>query len=364
MQRFCAALRSPRSRSYLFPTRSSCDNKENMSLLKALVTSGIFLAGCGGASPSPTTPDGGTDAPTKSGKAFATAAEAPQYEGTSFRALQIFDLEAGIYLDEAALLEALDGDRLVFLGEQHETTPVQELELWLLQRMTTRHADVSLAMEHFQHDEQPIVDDYLKGAISTDDFEKTSQPWKTYAQYWKPLVEHMKAKGRPIVALNVPDEALQLLYGRYPVTPLTAFNAWDTTFAYDQSVAPRPLATWDATYKGYFESNFDYEAHGKSLGMSYADALNYFTDLALIRDETMGYFIAQELKNGGRVMTVAGDWHVQTGLATPDRAVRYAGNSPQYDLVTTTTTAKLEAMRGASVSGRKLAHFVLVYEAR
>ncbi len=331
---------------------------------KTLAASCLILAGCGGAATSPATPDGGGDAAAKTGKTFATAAEAPQYEGSNFRAMRIFDLEASQYLDETALLEAIDDDRLVFFGEQHETAPVQELELWLLQRMTTRHNDVSLAMEHFQHDEQPVVDSYLAGAISSADFEKTSQPWKAYAQYWKPLVEHMKDNGRPVLALNIPDEALQTLYAKYPVTPLNAFNAWDATFAYDKSVAPRPLAAWDATYKAYFESSFDYEAHGKKLGMNYADALNYFTDLALIRDETMAYFIAQGLKNGGRVMTVAGDWHVQTGLATPDRAVRYAGDSPRSNLVTTTTTAKLDAMRAASVSGRKLAHFVLVYEAQ
>ncbi len=335
-----------------------------MSLNPLVLLCAALLVGCGDAPSAAETPDGGGDAPTKIGKTFSAAADAPQYEGTSFRAMQVYDLEAEVYLDEPALLEALDDNRLLFFGEQHETAPVQELELWLLKRMTTRHSDVSLAMEHFQRDEQPIVDNYLAGAISTADFEKTSQPWKGYAQYWKPLVEHMKASGRPVLALNVPAEALEMLYAKYPTTPLTAFNAWDASFKYDQSIAPRPVAAWDATYKSYFEANFDYAAHGKKLGMTYADALNYFTDLALIRDETMGYFIAQGLKNSGRVMTVAGDWHVQTGLATPDRAVRFAGDSSRYDLVTTTTASKLVAMRNERVSGRKVARFVLVYEAR
>ena len=96
---------------------------------------------------------------------------------------------------------------------------------------------------------------------------------------------------------------------------------------------------------------------------SFAEALTYFTDLAHIRDETMGYFVAEELKKGGRVLTVAGDWHVQTGLALPDRAVRYAGDSPEAELVTTSPAASLEQVRAKSASGRKLARFVLVYEA-
>jgi uncharacterized iron-regulated protein len=308
-------------------------------------------------------PGGTPTAAADTGKTFATAAEAPKYDGAAFRGMQIFDLEKGVYLDEPALLTALDASPLVFFGEQHETAPVQELELWLLTRMTDRHPDVSLAMEHFQHDEQPIVDAYIAGTIDTAEFEKTSQPWKTYTTYWKPLVEHMKALGRPVIALNVPDEALQTIYSAFPKTPLEVFNGWTSSFKYAGSVAPRPVGAWDATYKSYFESNFDYDAHGKSLGLSREDALTYFTDLAHIRDETMAYFLAQGLAAGGRVLTVAGDWHVQTGLATPDRAVRYAGTSPHVELLTTIPAARLAEVRDKTVSGRRVARFVFVYEA-
>ena len=68
------------------------------------------------------------------------------------------------------------------------------------------------------------------------------------------------------------------------------------------------------------------------------------------------------LKGGGRVMTVAGDWHVQTGLATPDRTLRYGATG--YGLVTTTPLAKFGDVKSKRISDRKLARFVLVYEAR
>lgn len=327
-------------------------------LLLGSLAFGSFLAACSAAPVATTVPP-----PAKVGKTFPNAADAPVYAGTSFAAMQIFDLEAGLYLDEAALLEALDDDKLVFMGEQHETAPVQELELWLLTRMTTRHKDVSLGMEHFQADAQSIIDAYLSDAITSDVFEATAKPWKNYGIYWKPLVDHMKSVKRPVVGLNVPDDALSALYSAFPVYPLKTFNTWDASSPYDSYLPPRPVPLWDTTYKGYFESDFDYNAHGKSLGLTYAEALNYFTDLATIRDETMAYWTSQQLANaGGRVMVVAGDWHVQTGLATPDRAVRYAGNAPKTDLVTTTPAAKLAAMRAKDVSGRKAAHFAFVYQ--
>lgn len=321
--------------------------------------------GCGAAAPdgivvAPPT-DGGAP-PASGGKSFTSAAEAPKYEGTAFGAMQIFDAETGVYLDEVAFLDALAETKLTFFGEQHETAPVQELELWVLERLTKKHADVSLAMEHFQRDEQPVLDDYVAGKLEAADFEKKSQPWPNYAKYWAPLVDHMKAKGRPVVGLNVPNEALQTLYAAYPKAPLTVFNGWTGTFKYDASIAPRPIEPGSALYNSYFEANFDPSAHS-SMGMSKAEALKYFTELAVIRDETMGYFVADELKKGGRVFTVAGDFHVRTGLATPDRAARYAAGA-SYRLVSTTTPAKLEATRKERVGDRTMARFYLVYEAK
>jgi len=336
-----------------------------LSLGRAAIAA-LLLVGCGGSSPSPTAPNTNpaTDAgaATKSGRTFANQADAPKYSGTAFAEMQLFDLDKNEWLDEAALLEGLDATKLVFMGEQHETAPVQELQLWLLERMTKRHDDVTLAMEHFQRDEQPVIDSYLAGKISTADFERTSDPWPKYATFWKPLVEHMKAAGRPVAALNVPEEALDSIYGAYPKKPLEVFNGWTSSFKYASSIAPRPLPEWDATYQAYFETSFDYNAHGKQMGMTRADALVYFTGLAHIRDENMAYFTAKALEGGGRVLVVAGDWHVQTGLATPDRVARYRTDGEGFALVTTTPASKLEEVRGADVSGRKLARYVMVYQ--
>lgn len=283
--------------------------------------------------------------------------------------MAIYELERDVYLDEAAFLTAIDEAPFVFFGEEHENAAVQALELWLLTQMTERHHDVALAMEHFQHDQQPVVDSYLRGEISSDDFQARSQPWRNYARYWKPLVERMKAMGRPVVALNVPSEALQMIYGAYPRRPLDVFNGWGPDFKYDAAIAPRPIAQWSATYQSYFKGSFDYKAHGAKLGLSQPDALSYFTDLAHIRDQTMAYFCASSIGRADtrRVLVVAGDWHVRTGLALPDRVESYrerrsASGGPPYRLVTTSTLDKLESIKSERVGGRRAADFVLVYE--
>lgn len=294
------------------------------------------------------------------GQSYPDPGDAPTYEGAAFTGMQIYDVRADLWLDEEALLTALDPIPLVFVGEQHMTAPVHELQRWVLERQLLRHDDVALGMEHFQRDEQGVVDDYLAGSIDAATFEAQSQPWQGYATYWKQLVETMKAAGRPVLALNVPEEALDSLYVQFPTHPLAVINAWSDAEPYAVDVAPRPIGPWDALYRGYFEGSYDYASHGQDWGLSYDEALDYFTDLALIRDDTMGWWIAQHLEaSGGRMVVVAGDWHVQTGLATPDSAAKFI--EVERRLITTATPATLDAVKAGAHEGHAVADYILVY---
>lgn len=305
--------------------------------------------------------DGSTGGSTGGGHSFPDPDDAPTYDGAAFQSMRIYDVRGDVWLDEEGLMLALDPARLVFVGEQHETPPIHELQRWVLERLHARHGDVALGMEHFQRDEQGLVDDYLDGAIDGATFEAQAQPWTGYATYWKPLVEFMKTSGRPVLALNVPDEALDSVYAQFPQRPLAVVNGWSDAAPYADDVAPRPIGPWDGDYQGYFEGSYDYETHGKDWGLTYQEALDYFTDLALLRDDTMGYWLAQHLEaTEDRVLVVAGDWHVQTGLATPDSAAKFA--DVERRLITTATSGTFDTVKIAGSLDRPVADFILVYD--
>ncbi|MEZ4380976.1 MAG: ChaN family lipoprotein [Nannocystaceae bacterium] len=305
---------------------------------------------------------GDSDGATGGGQSWPSPDDAPSYDGDNYVGMQIYDVEAGVWLDELALMEGLDPVRLVFVGEQHETPAIHELQRWTLERLLLRHDNVTLAMEHFQADEQEVLDAYLAGDIDSATFESTSDPWDGYAKYWKQLVDTMKIVERPVIALNVPSEALDGIYASFPTPPLDVFNGWGGGFEYDAYIPPRPLMSWDATYQGYFEGSYDYDSHGKDWGLSYEEALDYFTALALIRDDTMGYHIARVLEEtDDRVLMVGGDWHVQTGLATPDSVTKFTAED-EYRLITTATTAGFDALKAATYADRPYADYILVYD--
>jgi uncharacterized iron-regulated protein len=302
----------------------------------------------------------GTTGDTAGGQSWPDPEDAPQYPGDAFAAMQIYDVAAEVWLDEQALMTGLEPAQVVFVGEQHEVPAIHELQLWVLERVLAADAAVGLGMEHFQRDEQSVIDDYLAGTIDAAAFEAAAQPWAGYAKHWKPLVEAMKAAGRPVLALNVPDEALDKVYAAFPERPLDIVNGWGDGAPFVADLPPRPLAPWSADYQGYFAGSYDYNTHGKDWGLSYEEALDYFTDLALIRDDTMGWWISEHVTTtGDRLVVVAGDWHVQTGLATPDSASKFAELTARR--ITTATPGTLAAVLGQGFAGRPVADYVLVY---
>ncbi len=83
-------------------------------------------------------------------------------------------------------------------------------------------------------------------------------------------------------------------------------------------------------------------------------SLDYFTDLAIIRDHTMGYWIAVHVEDTpNRVFFVGGDWHVQTGIATPDIATLWSTAITSTSLITTTTRLGFDSLRAALFQGRR-----------
>jgi uncharacterized iron-regulated protein len=304
---------------------------------------------------------GACSAPATSAVGAAEVVDGPSYSGDGFSHAQIFRLADGAWIDEATFSEALGAAGVTFFGEQHETAPVQALERWVEAKVMAVHPDAALAMEHFQRDEQPVIDRYFDGEIDQGTFEARSDPWNTYATYWRPVVEDARAAGRRLFGLNVPKEVLNSLYAQFPAAPLTAFDAIPASSAFDPQLPPRPLVGWDDAYQDWFEPSFDYHAHGEGWGMTYDEALQYFTDLAHIRDETMAHWVVRALASASHLYVVAGDWHVQTRRAVPDRVTRLSPSTTTLT-ITTAPTDRFDAVRALGEADRPVADYIIRYQ--
>src|ERR1035437_8259771 len=89
---------------------------------------------------------------------------------------------------------------VLFLGEQRDDPATHRLEAATLEGLARRRGSVVLAMEMFERDVQPSLDDYLAGRSTEGDFLARSRPWPRYRADYRPLVEFARAWKGPGVA--------------------------------------------------------------------------------------------------------------------------------------------------------------------
>ncbi|HLK60704.1 MAG TPA: ChaN family lipoprotein [Chthonomonadaceae bacterium] len=106
--------------------------------------------------------------------------------------------------DYTAMMAALAGADVVFLGENHDHKQGHVLELMILEGLFRQKPDLILGLEMFERDVQLVLDEYRAGHITEAHFLQSSRPWGNYKEAYAPLVEFSIANGLPIVATNAP----------------------------------------------------------------------------------------------------------------------------------------------------------------
>ncbi len=140
--------------------------------------------------------------------ACATTPRAP--EAPSYRL--IADQRAGTTVPLDPMLDALAKEDVVFLGETHLDDNTHRFELVVYEGLALRR-QVVLALEMFERDVQPALDDYLAGRIDEKTFFENARPWPNYRSGYRPLIEAAKKRGLPVVASNAPNSVMRKLSG-------------------------------------------------------------------------------------------------------------------------------------------------------
>jgi uncharacterized iron-regulated protein len=117
---------------------------------------------------------------------------------------RVYDTRRKDFGDFESMLADLARADVVFLGEQHDDPNTHRLELAVLEGLTRRRVPLVLALEMFERDVQPLLDQYLAGTITEDQFLAGSRPWPRYASDYRPLIEFAKAHQIPVIASDVP----------------------------------------------------------------------------------------------------------------------------------------------------------------
>ena len=226
----------------------------------------------------------------------------------------IWDTRTGKTVSEKALLNRLAQADVIFVGEQHDDAAGHTWERRLLQGLHARAGGrLTLAMEMWERDVQPTLDDYLGGRVDEAAFLKTSRPWSNYRTDYAPLVEYAKANHIPVVASNAP-QAIVSQVGR---TGLDALK---------DAPAGQVAALIQAPHDAYWERFRDVMTtmggvHG---GTAMDDAtVARFYDAQVVRDETMAESVVRvrDAHPGALVLHLNGQFHSDFGGGIPPRVL-------------------------------------------
>jgi len=100
------------------------------------------------------------------------------------------------------MVEVLSGAEVVFVGEKHDDTFAHQWELFIWESLASD--DRALALEMFETDVQSLLDSYIAGEITEDEFLADSRPWGNYPTDYSPVVDYAKENGYRVIAANVP----------------------------------------------------------------------------------------------------------------------------------------------------------------
>lgn len=189
------------------------------------------------------------------------------------------------------LLKAAGDTEVVLFGEHHDNSLIHWLELELAKGLS-EIKPLILGAEMIEADNQKQLDQYLRGEIDQKAFDTLARLWPNHKTDYKPLTDFAKDKKFPFIAANVPRRFASKVYKG-------GFEALDGLTAEERSwVAPLPIA-YDATLPGYV----------KMLEMAGGHGGDNLPKAQAVKDATMAYFIAKNLKPGTIFIHYNGTYH-------------------------------------------------------
>ena len=150
------------------------------------------------------------------------------------------------------VIKAVDSKTHIFMGEYHNNAISHWLQVEMMNALYVMHKkNLVMGAEMFEADNQYILDEYLKGQISSKNYQNEMRLWPNYNTDYKPLIEFAKTNELKFIATNIPRRYANMVYkkgieslkglsnlAKSYIVPLNEFK-FDSTIAF--SISPITL---------------------------------------------------------------------------------------------------------------------------
>ena len=228
-------------------------------------------------------------------------------------------LHAGKRIAFSNLINELNLNRVVFVGEIHDRYDHHLTQLAVLQALHQRNPRLAIGVEWFQQSFQPVINDYLAGKIDEETLLRCTEyfdRWRYDYRMLRPIMQYAKDHHLAVIALNAPSEITRKV-SRQGIAALTAN---------ERAQLPANITPPDQAYRSRLEKIFA-EHFGKK------QQLDNFLQVQRIWDETMAHNVTRFLdaNPAWRMVVFAGAGHVSNDAGIPSDV---QASKPQMRLAT------------------------------
>lgn len=209
---------------------------------------------------------------------------------------RIFDAK-GKEVSYEKMIKTVSATDVVFFGEIHNCVISHWMELKVLEALAENNKKLKVGMEMLEADNQLIIDEYTSSLISSDRFEEECRLWPNHSTDYEPLVYYAKSHHLPLIATNVPRRYAGIVKEK-GLAFLDSLSA----------EAKRYLPKLPIKYVENKNAQEGFALMGL-LGKAKETKPQLMAQAQAIKDATMGWFIAQNLKKGEQMIHFNGTYH-------------------------------------------------------
>ncbi len=220
----------------------------------------------------------------------------------------------------AKMIKKVSESDVLFFGEQHNNPIAHWLQIEATKDLfALKGQNLILGAEMIETDNQELLNQFLSGDKTEEDFEDEARLWNNYQTDYKPLVLFAKDHNLPFIASNIPRKFASMVY-KQGIESLDTLESDSLAF-----IAPLPIEI-DLELPGYQAMLEMMAGHG-------APNEN-FPKAQAVKDATMGYSITKNWKPGKYFIHYNGAYHSDNYEGTVWYVRKY-NPSISYSTITT-----------------------------
>jgi len=231
----------------------------------------------------------------------------------------VYSAKEGKAVSFTKMITEMRDSRFVYVGESHNSMPMHDIQLKVIQALHEQDKNLSIGLEMFPVTGQEVLNKWSLGLLTEDEFIQEAEwyvTWNFNFGFYRKIFQYAKANKIPVYALNAPR----------PMISAVRMKGWEALSDEQKLIIPQPdLSNEDhrKLIRTIFEgAELPHQMKGPGLEMMFEGLYRAQSSW----DEVMAFNAVEAAKKDGRRMVIlAGSGHLLYNLGINYRAFGRTG---------------------------------------